>query len=88
MSERDGLLTTGTRDGADISPYKRVVMLVESSENVIKKLWAKTVRVIHAREFFAEFLATFVLMVSLLSLHQVMHSRFFTSCHDEVICKV
>ena len=71
-SERDGLLTTGTRDAANVNAYRRAVVLVESSENVVKKFWAKSVRVIRGREFFAEFLATFVLMVSLCgsSLHR------------------
>ena len=46
---------------------QRVAMLNKRSRDVIERQWAKVVRLIHAREFFAEFLGTFVLIVSALT---------------------
>ena len=35
-----------------------------NAENVVKRSWAKAVKVVRMREVFAEFLATFALVVS------------------------
>lgn len=63
MSERDRLLTAGTRDTPAVSAYHQVVRLKARSEATVTKYWARAVSIIRAREFFAEFLATFVLMM-------------------------
>ena len=46
------------------SSWKRLIKAEESAENTVKQAWAKAVHFIHAREFFAEFLGTFILVVS------------------------
>ena len=43
---------------------RQVLRHVETAKNTVKALWAKDVRVVHMREVFAEFLATFALVVS------------------------
>ena len=43
---------------------RQVLRHIETAENTVKTLWAKAVRVVHMREVFAEFLATFALVVS------------------------
>ncbi len=47
-----------------MNPYERVVQLRKRSGRVITHYWAKAVAAFRGREFFAEFLATFVLVVS------------------------
>ncbi len=65
MSERDRLLLTGTREQDRINPYQRYVQLRMRAGRVITHYWARTIAVLHGREFFAEFLATFMLIVSM-----------------------
>lgn len=65
MSEKERLLTSGTRDRSAMSLHQRVVKMVKKSEDTVKRLWGRSVQAIHGREFFAEFLATFVLIVSM-----------------------
>ena len=69
MSERDRLLTTGTRDLPAVNVYHRIVRLEAQASHTITKHWAKAVKVIRGREFFAEFLATFMLIVSQAAQH-------------------
>lgn len=64
MSERDHLLSAGTRDLPAVNVYNRIVRLEAQASHTVTKYWAKAVKLIRAREFFAEFLATFMLMVS------------------------
>ncbi len=63
MPEHHHLLSSGTRD-LSMNPYERVVQLRKRSGRVITRYWAKAVAAFRGREFFAEFLATFVLVVS------------------------
>ncbi len=65
MSERarDRLLLSGTRDLDSISPYQRYEQLRQRAGAVVTHYWAKTIAILRGREFFAEFLATFVLIV-------------------------
>lgn len=37
---------------------------VENAGRIVTRTWAKAIRVVHLREVFAEFLATFALLVS------------------------
>ena len=43
---------------------RQVLRQVETAEDTVKTLWEKAVKVVHTREVFAEFLATFALVVS------------------------
>ncbi len=63
MSERTRLLVSGTRD-VSMNPYEQVVFMRKRAGRMITHYWAKAVAVFRGREFFAEFLATFVLVVS------------------------
>ncbi|XP_064391842.1 aquaporin-9-like [Halichondria panicea] len=62
MSERTRLLVSGTRD-VSMNPYQQVMLMRKRAGRVITHYWAKTVAVFRGREFFAEFLATFVLVL-------------------------
>ena len=64
MSEGDHSPTTGTRDLPAKKVYHRIVRLETQASHTVTKYWAKAVKVIRGREFFAEFLATFMLIVS------------------------
>ena len=71
MSDKEQLLSrpaSGTyysSPSPDQTPsfLKRVVRIEENAERAVKRAWVKFVQFIHAREFFAEFLGTFILVV-------------------------
>ena len=37
---------------------------IQTATNVVRRSWARAVKIVHMREVFAEFLATFALVVS------------------------
>ena len=77
MSEKDQLLpqpSSGsyyslTSSGSRSGFCQRLVKVKEAAENNVKQAWARAVHFIHAREFFAEFLGTFILVVSHWGVH-------------------
>lgn len=71
MSDKEQLLSRPASGSYYSSPspdetpsfWKRVVRIEENAERAVKRAWVKFVQFIHAREFFAEFLGTFILVV-------------------------
>jgi len=71
MSDKEQLLSRPASGSYYSSPspdhptsfWKRVVRVEENAERAVKRAWVKFVQFIHAREFFAEFLGTFILVV-------------------------
>lgn len=61
MSEKDPLLYSTSASIANF--VSKAVFHVKRTEAVIKNHYSKAIRVIHARKFLAEFLATFILVV-------------------------
>ena len=43
---------------------RRLRAQIQTAKNVVKRSWARAVKVVRMREVFAEFLATFALVVS------------------------
>ena len=68
MSEKDPLLYSSSSNINVASKVANVVGTVtrplQEVEAVIKSQYTKAIQRIHARDFFAEFLATFILVVS------------------------
>ena len=66
------------------SSWKRLVKVEEAAENTVKRAWARAVHFIHAREFFAEFLGTFILVVSYTEAFMIVQrfsvAFFFVMC--------
>lgn len=75
-----------TTNESNPSSWKRLVKVVEAAENTVKKAWARAVHFIHAREFFAEFLGTFILVVSYI-LQAFMIVLPFSVAFFFVICR-
>ncbi len=75
--ERTPLLSSSNSTNSDA--------VVKKTVNVIKKIanyYAKAIRLIHAREFMAEFLATFILVVRhVFLIILVYHSFSHTYCY-------
>lgn len=66
MSEKDPLLSSHSASNNGFSKYVNQYQRVEDG---IKTLYRKAISKIHAREFLAEFLATFILVVRGTDLH-------------------
>ena len=62
MSEKEHLLSYSSESSG--GPLGRVRDVVTKAEDAVKKPWIRFVKLLHAREFFAEFVATFMLIVS------------------------
>ena len=74
-----------TTNESNPSSWKRLVKVVEAAENTVKKAWARAVHFIHAREFFAEFLGTFILVVSYTEAFMIVQP--FSVAFFFVICR-
>ena len=74
-----------TTNESNPSSWKRLVKVVEAAENSVKKAWARAVLFIHAREFFAEFLGTFILVVSYTEAFMIVQP--FSVAFIFVICR-
>ena len=64
MSEPDHLLPHSVQYGSNQKGIDRLLNNIKVAENVVNVAWAKAVRIARLREVFAEFLATFILVVS------------------------
>ena len=62
-TEPEPLLQPSVQYGPHQGGAKKILNQIHAAENVVKVAWAKAVRVVRMREIFAEFLATFVLVV-------------------------
>lgn len=61
MSEKEHLLSYSSESSG--GPLGRVRDVVTKAEDAVKKPWIRFVKLLHAREFFAEFVATFMLII-------------------------
>ena len=64
MSEPERLLPHSVQYGSNQRGINRLLNNIEVAENEVKVAWAKAVRIARLREVFAEFLATFILVVN------------------------
>ena len=73
MSEKEPLLLSSSSLGP--GPVSKVLMEIKRVEGMVKSAYIKAVRLIYARDFMAELLATFILVVSLVLFMPVHCSR-------------